>query len=391
MPKNDKPAVEGELVAADQHDYDGRITKTNEFINCRYGDKFSSFETKVFSLMMGKINPKEEEFKDESIYVADLAERFGHSPNYLYSRLDKFSDKATQCAMDHKRENGSYRKIPFLQHFSYISASESDDGRAKITWRFNDKMSPFMLGIDGTETPYTVLFFERFKRLSTKYAPRLYELLQQLIDFNQRRFTVDSFREKLDLVTKYKTYGLLKNKVIQPAVKDINQYTDLNVVFDDITAGQKVIGIKFRMWIDEDFIKTVVNKGQEVVEVDPLTSGLKNEADFIKKMKEMFDENQNIKFERKVRRLSKKDYNRLIEEFEAEFKLDGFSNAATSYRKGGLNSPAIYSMFRGWAAHIILGRKTDHDFKAFMESKGHPIQADSSGKFRLKRPVLTET
>ena len=168
MAEKEPIAVDGELVAADQYDYDGRITKTNEFINCRYGDKFTSFETKVFSLMMGKINPQEEEFKDESIYVADLAERFGHSPNYLYGRLDKFSDKATQCAMDYKGKNGSYRKIPFLQHFSYDPASESDDGRAKISWRFNDQMSPFLLGIDGKETPYTVLFFERFKRLSTK-------------------------------------------------------------------------------------------------------------------------------------------------------------------------------------------------------------------------------
>ena len=135
----------------------------------------------------------------------------------------------------------------------------------------------------------------------------------------------------------------------------------------------------------------MVNKGQDVVEVDPLTSGLKNEADFIGKMKEMFDENQNIKFERKFRRLSKKEHIELVAQFEIDHKLDGNGNAAVSYKKSGLKSSVIFSMFRGWASPKILGRKVDNNFEAFMESKGHPVLADSSGKFRLKRPVLTES
>lgn len=394
MPKiKSKPNIPAsDLVAKDQYDYDSRITKTNEFINCRYGDKFSVFESKVFSIMMGKINPNDTEFADETLYVSDLADRFGHTPNYLYSRLDKFSDKATQCAMDHKTPSGSYQKIPFLEHFTYIPAAESDDDRAKIVWKFNNKMAQFLLEIDGKKTPFTVLFFERFKRLSTKYAPRIYELLQQLIDFNKREFTVDGFKEHLDITDKYSNYGPLKNKVIQPAVKDINQYTDLNVVFDEITAGQKVVGIRFRMWVDEDFIKNVINKGYTVVDVPDLTSGLKDEADFIKKMKEAFDVNLQIKFEKKLRRISKKEYELLVADFENEHQLNGSGTAAINYKRTGLvPSSTIYALFRAWASPIILGRKTDTNFEAYMESKGHSVYLAKDGLYKLKRPVLTES
>jgi len=379
------------LVPADLYDYDGRITKTNEFLNCRYGDKFNNFETMLFSLMMGRINPEHTTFHDEEMYVSDLAERFGHAPNSLYSRLDKFSDKATQCAIDHVADDGSFKKIPFLHHFSYHSAKKSDDGRAKISWRFNDEMSGFLLGIDGKETPFTVLFFERFKRLSTKYAPRIYELLQQVISFNQRKFELESFRTKLDLEDKYKTYGVLKNKVIVPAVKDINQYTDLHVIFEEVYAGIKVIGIKFRFWLDEEFIKEVINKGQDVVETNVITHGFHNEADFLSKMKEMFEEERNLKFERKMRRINKKDKAVLIEEFEKEFKLDGDGAAAVSYRKTGLEGRGVYNLFRGWACEKILPNKSSYDFAAYMASKGHPVVADGSGEYRLERPLLTET
>lgn len=388
---SDKDKKKSDLVPADLHDYEGRITKTNEFLNCRYGDKFNNFETMVFSLMMGRINPEHTEFLDEDMLVSELAERFGHAPNSLYGRLDKFSDKATQCAIDHRSADGTYKKIPFLKHFSYVSAQRAEDGRAKILWRFNDEMSDFLLGINGKETPFTVLFFERFKRLSTKYAPRIYELLQQLLAFNQRKFTLESFREKLDLEDKYKTYGVLKNKVIVPAVKDINLYTDLHVIFEEIYAGIKVVGIKFRFWIDEEFIRDVINKGQDIVETSPLTSGLYNEADFLSKMREVFEEERNLKFERKLRRLSKKDKTALLKDFETEFQLEGNGAAAIAYRKTGLEGPGVYSLFRGWACEKILPSKSSYDFAAYMASKGHPVVADDSGKYRLERPLLTET
>lgn len=379
------------LVPSDLYDYDSRITKTNEFLNCRYGDKFNNFDSMVFALMMARINPEHTAFKDEEMYVSELAERFGHTTNYLYSKLDKFSDKATQCAMDYKEEDGSYKKIPFLKHFSYISAAKAEDGRAKFIWRFNDEMSKFLLGIDGKETPFTVLFFERFKRLSTKYAPRLYELLQQQFDFKQRKFTLDKFREQLDLESKYKTYGVLKSKVIVPAVKDINQYTDLHVIFDEIRAGIKVVGIKFRFWQDEDFIREVINKGHEILDSKIITSGLQNEADFISKMRDVFDEERNLRFERKIRRISKAKKNELIAEFEKTFKLNGYGHAAQAYRKNGLESKSIWALFRDWGAEKILPNQSSHDFTAFMASKGHPVVADSEGKFMLKRPLLTET
>lgn len=380
-----------ELIPSDLHDMDGRITKTNEFLNCRYGDKFTNFDSMIFALMMGRIDPRELTFQDEEMFVADIAARFNTPLKSLYGRLDSFSDKATQCALDHKLADGSFRKIPFLHHFSYYSASTSEDGRAKIVWRFNDEMSSFLLGIDGKETPYTVLFFERFKRLSTKYAPRLYELLQQLIDFNKRKFILSSFREKLDIEGKYSTYGVLKNKVIVPAVKDINKYTDLQVVFDEVKVKNKVVGIKFRFWLDEEFIRQVVNKGQDILDASPVTTGFKNEADFISKMREVFEEHRNLKFERKLSRLTRVERQKLTEKFELEFKLlDVGTMAAQNYQKSGLQSSAIYSMFRGWAADRVLKNSSDYDFATFMEKKGHPVVADASGKYRLERPILTE-
>ncbi len=105
----------------------------------------------------------------------------------------------------------------------------------------------------------------------------------------------------------------------------------------------------------------------------------------------MFDEHRNLKFEKSLRRLSTKKKETLIQEFEVEFEVDGRGRAAENYQKQGLKAAPVYALFRGWAAEKILGRKVDFEFEAFMESKGHPVLVEASGKFKLKRPILTET
>ena len=53
--------------------------------------------------------------------------------------------------------------------------------------------------------------------------------------------------KKLKLTQKsYKEYSNIKTKVIQPAIKEINEKTDINSTVEEIKVGRKVEALKFK-------------------------------------------------------------------------------------------------------------------------------------------------
>jgi plasmid replication initiation protein len=65
--------------------------------------------------------------------------------------------------------------------------------------------------------------------------------------------TVDEIRYGLDIreVQSYKIYNNLKRRLIEPAIKNINDCTTLNVKFEELKVGRKVNEIRFTWTSDE--------------------------------------------------------------------------------------------------------------------------------------------
>ena len=58
---------------------------------------------------------------------------------------------------------------------------------------------------------------------------------------------VDELKKKLMVedVQSYKHFGLFRTKVLEPAQKEINEFTEINVFFEPIHKGRKVVQVKF--------------------------------------------------------------------------------------------------------------------------------------------------
>lgn len=51
----------------------------------------------------------------------------------------------------------------------------------------------------------------------------------------------------VDDVKSYNDFGRFRHKVLEKAQEEINELTDLNIYFEPITKGRKVIKVKFRI------------------------------------------------------------------------------------------------------------------------------------------------
>lgn len=61
------------------------------------------------------------------------------------------------------------------------------------------------------------------------------------------KFSIDDIKKYLSLEDKYKEYKEFRRRVIEPSVKEINEYTDLQVEWEPIKKGRTYVGIHFKI------------------------------------------------------------------------------------------------------------------------------------------------
>ena len=105
-------------------------------------------------------------------------------------------------------------------------------------------MKPYLLQLKENFTQYELLWTLKFK---SKYAIRLYELVKSIHYHDtqeySRAFDLEELRRMLGAET-YKTYQSFKTRVLEPAIEEINQYSDKNVSYEPIKSGRTVSKIE---------------------------------------------------------------------------------------------------------------------------------------------------
>ena len=101
--------------------------------------------------------------------------------------------------------------------------------------------------IDGYEQFFTQYLLEQTATLKSAYSVRLYELLVQWKTARKTPvFDIEVFREQLGVnPTDYERVYDFKKNVLDVAVKEINEKTDIQTSYDQVKRGRKIIGFKF--------------------------------------------------------------------------------------------------------------------------------------------------
>lgn len=147
------------------------------------------------------------------------------------------------------RNQSTKREVRWLQE-----KAQYFNGEAKVEIVFADSVLPYLTQLHGSFTSITV---KNVSSLTSTYSIRIYELLIQKKDFKARLIPLDEFRVMLGLDDKYPEFRALSQWVIKPALKELNDKSDLTVSFDTVKKGRKVIALHFHFKEDKQ-IKMIV-------------------------------------------------------------------------------------------------------------------------------------
>lgn len=118
--------------------------------------------------------------------------------------------------------------------------------------------------IDGYEQFFTQYLLEQTASMSSAYSVRLYELLIQWKTAKKTPvFELMHFREQLGVEpTEYKLMSDFKKRVLNVAVNEINETTDLKISYEQKKEGRKIVGFKFKV-LEKDKPKNTKKAGQK--------------------------------------------------------------------------------------------------------------------------------
>ena len=79
--------------------------------------------------------------------------------------------------------------------------------------------------------------------MRSAYSIRLYELLRSYAGLHSKTFDIDDL--KAQLFAPYTNFKDFRRKVLEVATKEINEYTDIEITWEPIAKGRKVVKVEF--------------------------------------------------------------------------------------------------------------------------------------------------
>ena len=158
----------------------------------------------------------------------------------LHTRSVKF------CETDPETGKASVIDTPWISRGTYI------DGAGQIQIQFAQEIIPL---ITRLETRFTAYRLDRIERMTSVHAIRLYELLAQYLSLGKRTLKISDLKEILQLTGQYEAIKDFKKWVIDVAIKEINEHSNLLVGYKQRKTGRSVTHLLFDISSVRQFCK----------------------------------------------------------------------------------------------------------------------------------------
>ncbi len=308
------------------------VNANNNYVKSNFliGAKYSAtlLENKLMALSLAKASDSVLDDKTGNIVVSltqsEIKKRLGITNRGFYTQLEQVASEMTGRTIGVNDEINHY-----FDYIAVVIRAKYEQGEFKIT--YNADLKDYIINI---KNKFTNLNLDIMMQFNSVYSFRLYELLKSYafktdtITFGlaELKIALGIVNANLDSVKsvlnrselpdyekavakspekRYESYGEFNRSVLQVAVKEINETTDINVKYEPIKKGRggKVVGITFTL----ESVPLPI-KEELVSSTDELT--------FIEDLQDLFDEKLKISDLRAIAREGRYNYDYIVEKYE---------------------------------------------------------------------------
>lgn len=171
------------------------------------------------------------------------AEMFDTTRQNGYKRMKEAEDTLFNRRFSYVNKKGNTIKSRWVSQVEYLN----DEGAILVT--LTPAVVEGISRINGVEDFFTSYLLEQTSQLTSNYSVRLYELLTQWRQAKKTPlFELENFRQQLGLGSnEYKIMSNFKQRVLDLAVNEVNEHTDLKVSYEQQKKGRRITGFKFKV------------------------------------------------------------------------------------------------------------------------------------------------
>jgi plasmid replication initiation protein len=258
---------------------------------------FNELELNLFVVIICKMrNESENLVKFEANEIKTLI----NSKNRSYSRFEKVIHGLQDRTIELKTESGYKRVKPF-------PTLDFDLKNKTVEVEMNSKLIPQFRELKERFTKYLLA---DFLNLKSKYSKRIFQLLKQYESIGKRDISIEDLKRFLECNTDgYKKLYILETRILKPSLNDINTSTSMNVGYEKIKNGRKVVGFHF-----------FINESSKISISDKLKKENKEISEKINKAKDKAK--KNIYVSKKWDSRTDAKVRRLVKEYGEEYTVD---------------------------------------------------------------------
>jgi plasmid replication initiation protein len=305
------------------------VRQSNALTNARF--EYSELQLDLFFFILSKLRKTQESLVYQ-LNIKELSALTGkqyHLP-YLLQATEGMMSRVFTITTEK-----SIKQLVMFQRIEYLTGT----GITEI--KLSEDILPHLFHLKDNFTSYGLA---AALRLTSKYAKRIYQFCSQWKDLGEtKKYDIQDFKKTLGLIDdkgneKMKQFGQLRSFVLDPAMKQINEHTELHVSYKLEKVSRSFKNIVFTV------------KPQALAETIPfdLVPGATAPAGL------------------------------------QQHQVD---NAARLLAQLGIITPALVAQILASAAHVAACNKFAHDMKTGKHAKAHSLSGLLLTILGLKKPA----
>lgn len=218
------------------------LFKPNGLILATADNTITATEYKIYDTLLQRCQiTKDEQWRKSEISREDLKKIIKHNDNStlaeIKSVLDKFIKINIKFKLGRKDVSANLIAEHIYDHDTDMFTCSLSENVFKALMRYN-------------EIGYSPIDLKLVRQARGFYTQKIYGLLRMWSRQDEsvtRIYTIEQIKDVCDIFegTAYDVYGNFKKKVLNPAVKEINEKLNIKVTFKEIKVMRKVQSIEF--------------------------------------------------------------------------------------------------------------------------------------------------
>ena len=209
------------------------VVKANSLIEASY--RLSIDEVRILALTIGSMDPN----SNQQVFDFTVADFVREFPEIRQDNAYKQIQGAIKRIYERSVKTEDKDRVT---EFRWVSSRTyfKKEGRFRIA--MTDEVMPYLTQLKGQFTQYQLKHIAYF---NSAHSIRIYELITQYRKVGEREITVEKLKEWLQVEESYSRWNNFKARVLDPAISEINEKSDLLVEVEQIKRGRSIHALKF--------------------------------------------------------------------------------------------------------------------------------------------------